>query len=223
MKLHSREVENTVLLTLDIPPMNTLGIEEVQRLRQFFQHHGHQKSLVITGTGPAFSAGVDTKAFAAYSESQRRQLFDEITAMTEALMAITVPVVAAVNGHAMGGGLVLALCADYRIATHAEAKFGLTEAKAGIAFPAGPAAVISHELSPNLLRRLSLSSCIVDADLLLREGVFDEVVAVDELADTAVQKAESLAKQPAFAEVKQQVRGELVARLAALASNSRQK
>ncbi|MEM6579820.1 MAG: enoyl-CoA hydratase/isomerase family protein [Pseudomonadota bacterium] len=223
MKLRSHEVENAVLLTLDIPPMNTLGVEEVQGLRQFLQHHDDQTPLVITGTGSAFSAGVDTKAFASYTKSQRTQLFDEITAMTAALMAITAPVVAAVNGHAMGGGLVLALCADYRIAAQTEAKFGLTEANAGIAFPAGPAAVISHELSPNLLRRLTLSSCIVDADLLLREGVFDEVVAIDVLVEMAVQRSRSLAGQPAFAEVKRQVRGELAARLAAMASERRQK
>ncbi|MEM1156078.1 MAG: enoyl-CoA hydratase/isomerase family protein, partial [Pseudomonadota bacterium] len=215
-----REVENTVLLTLDNPPMNTLGIEEVERIKQFFQNHEGQKSLVITGTGRAFSAGVDTKAFASYTNLERTQLFNEITAMTAALMAITAPVVAAVNGHAMGGGLVLALCADYRIAAHAEAKFGLTEANAGIAFPAGPAAVISHELSPNLLRRMTLSSCIVDADLLLREGVFDEIGAVDLLVNTALQKAESLARQPAFAKVKQQVRGELAGRLAAMVSSN---
>ncbi|MEM8563688.1 MAG: enoyl-CoA hydratase/isomerase family protein [Pseudomonadota bacterium] len=220
MTIHTREVGEAILLSLNVPPMNTLGIEQVQQLKRFFQEHPNRKPLVITGTGPAFSAGVDTKLFASYNTMERAQLFEEITGMTAAIMSISAPVVAAVNGHAMGGGMVLVLCTDYRVVVEGNAKFGLTEASAGIAFPQGPAAVISHELGPNLLRRLTLASCIVKADDLIREGVFDEVVEADRLIDTALQRAAFLAKQPAFSDVKLQVRGKLATLLEAMTSDS---
>ncbi|MGG6549668.1 UNVERIFIED_CONTAM: enoyl-CoA hydratase/isomerase family protein, partial [Prevotella sp. 15_C9] len=77
--------------------------------------------------------------------------------MVARLLAIETPVVAAINGHALGGGFVLMLACDYRLgADTAAAKLGMTEAQAGIPFPAGPLEVMRHELAPTLLRRLTL-------------------------------------------------------------------
>jgi enoyl-CoA hydratase len=139
------------------------------------------------------------------------------------LLAIPVPVVAAVNGHALGGGFVLMLACDYRIATDAEtAKLGMTEAKAGIPFPAGPLEVMRHELAPELLRRLTLSSAVLGARELLAARVIDELSAAAAVRPRSIAAARSLAAQPAFGAVKRQIRGGLAERVAALAANGQE-
>jgi enoyl-CoA hydratase len=175
--------------------------------------------VVLTGGGQVFSAGVDTGAFARYSRDQRQAMVRAITRMVAQLLAIPVPVVAAVNGHALGGGFVLMLACDYRIAVDVEAaKFGMTEAQAGIAFPAGPLEIIRHELGPELLRRLTLTSAVLSARELLDSRTIDELCAVEDLKSRSLARAKSLAAQPAFHTVKRQIRGSPAQRVAALAS-----
>lgn len=203
-------------LTLRAPPLNTLNLEAVEALGEYFRQYHNDGPMVVTGDGRAFSAGVDTKAFAGYSKDDRREMFRAITRMTAALMDVRTPVVAAVNGHAMGGGFVLSLCADYRVVVDGEHKFGLTEAQAGVSFPAGPVEIIRDELPGPMLRQLTMSSRIVSAQWLHEQHVYDELVSADDLGAVALRRAEELAQQPAFGEVKQQVRGPLAKRLAAL-------
>lgn len=141
-----------------------------------------------------------------------------ITAMTAAILSHPAPLVAAVNGHALGGGFVLMLCADVRlVAVRREARFGLTEAKAGVPFPSGPLEIIRHEMEPNLLRRLTLTSEVVNTDALLAAGIADKLVPLEDLAEIAREIALETAKQPAFTAVKQQVRGGLIAKVRRLA------
>jgi peptidoglycan/LPS O-acetylase OafA/YrhL len=124
--------------------------------------------VVLTGGGQVFSAGVDTRAFARYSRDQRQAMVRAITRMVAQLLAIPVPVVAAVNGHALGGGFVLMLACDYRIAVDVEAaKFGMTEAQAGIPFPAGPLEIIRQSPTTGEQQERSPNQC----DELCRRGL----------------------------------------------------
>ena len=207
---------NVVRLTLRAPPMNALDLDAITSLGDYFRSYPNDVPLVITGDGRAFSAGVDTKAFAGYSHAKRQELFAQINRMTAALLAIRVPVVAAINGHALGGGFVLALCADYRVAAEGEHKFGLTEAKAGVPFPEGPVEIIKAELPAPLIRHLTLSSSMISTQQLLAHLVFDEVLVPNALQERARTVAASMAQQPAFQKVKQQVKGGLAAKVAEL-------
>jgi len=213
MELIEEQQGGCTLLTLNHPPLNTLNHEAVIAIGDWFKAYDRDQPLVISGAGKAFSAGVDTKAFLSYSEVQRKDFFNAITRMTAHLCAINVPVIAAINGHAMGGGFVMPLCADYRIAADGDGKFGLTEAQAGVPFPAGPVEIIKHELPPTLLRHLTLSSRVVDASFLHEHLVFDELVAAETVVAQALDRARALAAQPAFRAVKVQVRQGLADRL----------
>ena len=224
MSLTSNRAGETLVLTIDRPPVNALDLAAVEALREAFSAIARtppRDGVVLTGAGErAFCAGVDTRAFAALDKAGRRALVLAITAMTASLLAVPCPVVAAVNGHALGGGFVLMLACDVRLAVNsAGARFGLTEAAAGIPFPAGPAEIIRSELPAGLLRRWTLSSAAVDSTELIEAGVIDARHAADDLLPAAIQAAAGLAAQPAFAAVKRQVRGPLAARVAALAAS----
>lgn len=222
MTIICETIDGCRLLTIDRPPVNALDIEAIETLdRQFADAAATPPvALVLTGAGSSFCAGVDTRAFAMYDTATRRAMVLAITRMVANLVAIPVVVVAAVNGHALGGGLVLALGCDYRLFTDApEARFGLTEARAGVPFPAGPIELIRHELPPQLLRYLTLSSATVTAATLVDGRVGDALCSQANMVASAIETASTLAAQPAFGVVKRQIRGELAARLAALATS----
>lgn len=210
------ERSGTLWLTLLRPPVNAIDLEMVEELTQTIAEAPAKSPIVLTGKGKSFSAGVDTKAFAAYDKGERRRLVLGITQMLRAIVSHHAPVVAALNGHAIGGGLVLALAADYRIAAAPEGKFGLTEARAGVPFPAGATEVIRNELPPTLLRSLALTSRLVEQENLLAAGVFDQVCQPDSLPLVVVKAIHEMKNQPGFAAVKMQARGALQARLSAL-------
>lgn len=222
MTLRTSTIAETFVVKIDRPPVNALDIETIAALEQAFDgvaRDAPRGGVVLTGAGKAFSAGVDTRAFASYDRDRRRDMVRGITRMVARLLAIPVPVVAAVNGHALGGGFVLMLACDYRIALDLDAKFGLTEAQAGVPFPAGPLEIIRHELAPELLRRLTLTSDVLDARTLFDAGTIDALSPSDRIEATALARATALAGQPAFRTVKRQIRGALADRVAALAAS----
>ena len=215
MAVSIAEHAGTLWLTLLRPPGNAIDLEMVESLTRIVEDTKPDHPIVLTGKGKSFCAGIDTDAFAHASGDERRDLVNGITRMIRTLVCHPAPVAAAINGHAMGGGLVLALCADYRIAAAPEARFGLAEAKAGIAFPAGAVEIIRHEIPAPLLRSMALTSRIMDQDELLAAGLIDEVCQPDELPVTITQALHALKGQPGFKAVKKQVRGLLQARLKA--------
>jgi len=223
MTVATSKIDETLLISIDRPPVNALDLDAIAELKQAFATAARempQGGVVLTGGGDVFSAGVDTRAFASYSGEQRQAMVQAITHMMAQLLAIPVPVVAAVNGHALGGGFVLMLGCDYRMGVDREAaRLGMTEAQAGIPFPIGPLEVIRHELSPELLRRMALTSAVLGMRELQGSRAIDELCAVEDLRSKALAKAKRLAAQPAFRTVKRQIRGGLAQRVAALASS----
>ena len=225
MTVVSSTLDETLLVTIDRPPVNALDLDAVVALEQTFAAAAREvpnKGVVLTGGGQVFSAGVDTRAFASYDRNQRHAMVLAITRMVARLLAIPAPVVAAVNGHALGGGFVLMLACDYRVAVDLETvKLGMTEAQAGIAFPAGPLEVMRHELAPEMLRRLTLTSVVLNPRELLQARILDALCPAEDVKSRSVALARSLSAQPGFRAVKRQIRGELAARVAALAAAGR--
>jgi enoyl-CoA hydratase/carnithine racemase len=99
-------IGETVLVVMDRRPVNALDLDTIVELEDVFADAGQKaprNGVVLTGAGQVFSAGVDTRAFAAYNGDQRHAMVRAITRMVARLLAIAKPVVAAVNGHALGG------------------------------------------------------------------------------------------------------------------------
>ena len=196
-----------VVLTLDRPPVNALETRFVADLTEAVQAEAEQGSaIVLTGAGHAFSAGVDTKAAATLDRAGQRAGVESINRLVTTLFALPVPVVAAVNGHALGGGLIVPLACDVVVATTAQCKLGLTEVVAGVPFPAAPLAVCRYRLSAPVYNNLCLTGRTFGPQEAVSLGVVDELADPGALTGRAVDLATVLAGYPAYARVKDQVR-----------------
>ncbi len=196
-----------VVLTLDRPPVNALETSFVRDLAATLEAESREaRALVLTGTGKAFSAGVDTKAAATLDREGQRAGVEAINSLVTTLFGLPLPVVAAVNGHALGGGLIVPLACDVLVATSADCKLGLTEVVAGVPFPAAPLAVCRHRLSAPAYNNLCLTGRVIGPEEALALGVVDELAAPQRLVERASEVAGELAGYPAYARVKDQVR-----------------
>lgn len=212
----ARGEDGLAILTLNRPPVNALDTELVAALEAALAEalEGGSRAVVLTGAGRCFSAGIDTKLARTLDEAGRREAVAAINAMVARLAAAPLPVVAAVNGHAFGGGLVIALACDVRLGAQGGYRLALNEAAAGVPFPDGPLAVVRDALDPSVMRDLCLTCRELDAQEALALRVLDGLHAADELLDRACERALELAAFPAYAAVKRQVRGPLLAQLA---------
>jgi enoyl-CoA hydratase len=174
-------------------------------------------AVVLTGRPGYFSAGADLKVVPTLDADGARAMVDGINGLCISWYGFPRPVVCAVNGHAIAGGLVFALCGDYRVAA-TDGRYGLTELRAGVPYPTMALEVVAAELSPDAARRLVLRADLVDAADLRELGAFDEVVPPDDVLDRSLVVAEDLASLPAtaYASTKQRLRArvlDLAARL----------
>jgi enoyl-CoA hydratase len=204
--------DGIAVVRIDRPPANAMdhellaaGAAVAERLRA-----DAPRAVVITGREGFFSAGLDLKLAPTLDAAGQERMVTAINDLFAAWYALPHPVVAAVNGHAIAGGLILALCADYRVAGE-QGKFGLTELRAGLPFPAVALAVVRAELDPRAARRLVLGADLADARAMHELGVFDELAA--DPVDRALAAAARLAELPggAYGIVKAQLRGHVLA------------
>lgn len=197
--------EQTLIVSIDRPPLNALTaelLEEGAALLERLADEPPAGGFVVTGTGSAFTAGVDTAVVAQADRAARQRLLVGINSFAAALYRLPCAVVAAVNGHAVGAGGIMCLAADWVVAADVAAKIGLPEAKAGLPFPAVPQIIIDHALDPVWRRRLALSSRLYSPHQAVASGLVDEVVDAERLIDTACTRATDMAAQPGFAAVK---------------------
>ena len=204
-------------MRLDRPPANALDPSLLAEADAFMAELRSQDpgAVVITGREGFFSAGVDLKVVPSLDEAGQREMVDGINRLFAGWYSFPRPVVCAVNGHAIAGGMILALCGDYRVGSP-EGKLGLTELRAGTFFPSNAMAVVKAELTPAAARVLVLRAELIDPQTALDLGALDELVEPDAVLPRALEVAEAMAALPraTYPIVKRHLRGETrVARL----------
>ena len=207
------------IVCLDRPPLNALTLECVTELKLAMEAAGAASdcaSVVLTGANACFSGGIDIKLIPTYSPQQREATIVGITGLVLACYALDKPLVAALGGHTIGAGMILALMADWRVAARGDFRMGLTEAAAGLPFPAGALEIVRAELSPELGRRLAIGGAAHAMSDPMFTNIIDATVERGELLSVAEAQARRLAAMPGFSLVKAQYRRATRARLAAL-------
>jgi enoyl-CoA hydratase len=207
-------------VVLTNPPMNPMQaglLEELATLFEGLAVNPAVRAAVIAAEGRAFSAGLDLKQVPGLDRLGQRRLIEALNDCFGTLYAWPKPLVAAVNGHAIAGGLILALCADWRIAADLPMQVSLAEVRVGVTYPVAALEVARGELAPSTARKLVLLGEVLDARRALEDGVFDEIAAPADLRQRAVMAAERHAGLPpnAFATTKAELRAAALARIAA--------
>jgi enoyl-CoA hydratase len=213
--------DGVVVITADRAPANAMDLALLRELVETAEQVAQQppRALVLSGRPGFFSAGADLKLVGAYGPEEQRMMVTAINEMALGVYQLPCPVIGAITGHAIAGGLVLALCTDIRIAS-SMGRYGLTEVKVGVPYPQAAIGVVAAELAPHAARVLALGNELIDAPECLRLGVFDEVVEPEEVLPRALEVAGRLAALPAdvYTRTKRDLRGQISARLRAAAA-----
>lgn len=219
--IQSTTTDGVTTVKLQRPPANAIDVAFARELTAILAEHeasDDARALVVTGTGQFFSAGLDLKSVPGMPPEQQRQMILAFGQMVARLYGFPRPVVAAVNGHAVAGGLLLALTCDHRVGPLDEScRFGLTGVKAGIPYPASAMAIINAELTPAAARAMLLRAETFGPNEALGRDVLDELQPPNRVLARALEVAADLAAMPGatYARTKHQLRGPTVASIVA--------
>jgi enoyl-CoA hydratase len=192
------------ILTLNRPAvLNALDAELLERLRRTLDDYASDATLravIVTGAGDrAFAAGADIAELAALPDAAAGEAQARIGQhVTESIERLPVPVIAAVNGFALGGGCELAMACDFRIASD-NAKFGQPEVNLGVPPGYGGTQRTTRLLGPGTALFLCLTGETIDAAEALRIGLVQRVVPLGELLPEARRIAAAIAAKAPLA------------------------
>lgn len=148
-------------------------------------------TVIITGTGKSFISGADISEMVDMSPEEIMEWSGLGSRLNLRLEAMSLPVIAAINGHALGGGLELALACDIRIASQ-NARMGLPEVKLGVICGAGGTQRLPAIAGVSLAREMLYTGRIIDADEALKAGIISRILPAEELLDGAMNIALSI-------------------------------
>jgi enoyl-CoA hydratase/carnithine racemase len=210
--------DSIAVATLQHGKVNALDLEFCEAIvARFYELAASDaKAIVLTGQGKAFSAGVDLKRLSEGGADYVRKFLPALHKLYDAVFFHPKPVVAAVNGHAIAGGAVLACCADRRIMAQASGRIGVTELLVGVPFPALAFEIVRFAVPPRYLPEFTLGGATYDSEAAVTRGWVDEAVEPGDLIGRALATARQLAalSPPAFTQTKMQIRQAVSERLA---------
>lgn len=187
-------------LTINRPDVrNALNQEtcrEIQEVLKEVSEDDDVRVLIITGAGEkAFIAGADVKALR--DRSMSKTLDNEFQYLLRDLETLNKPVIAAINGFALGGGCEVALACDIRIASE-NAKFGQPEINLGIMPGAGGTQRLARLVGVGMAKELIFTGRIIDPPEALQIGLINRIVPPDELMDTVKEMADGMGQKSPF-------------------------
>ena len=187
--------EHVTLLRMQSPPVNAWTDPFVEAMEAAVSEleASTTRVVVITGTGKHCSAGGDFHRFQKITdEATAREFVERVQGLMDRVAALPMPVIAAVNGTALGGGCELALACDIRIAGP-HAKLGQPEVRWGILAGAGGTQRLSRLVGPGMSKLMQYSAQPVDAAEALRIGLVEAVSQDDDPLGMALEIAEQIA------------------------------
>ena len=202
------EQGGVAVLRLADGKVNAMSLEFCEALTARFTELSSARAVVLTGTGRIFSAGVDLLRLSEGGASYVHKFLPALCAMFAAVFSHAAPVVAAINGHAIAGGCVLACAADRRLMAREGGRIGVTELLVGVPFPPVAMEIMRDATAPQLFADAILSGATFTPLEALARGWVHEVVESPALLERAIEAANALAALPpkAFALSKRQIR-----------------
>lgn len=196
-----QEQEGLWVLTMNRPQaLNALNVETINDLEHALAHLMEKspleaRALIITGAGEkAFVAGADIKEMVSLTPEQAKTFAEKGQRVLRCLELLKMPVIAAVNGFALGGGLELALSCDFIYASD-NAKFGLPEVSLGLMPGFGGCVRLARVVGLNKAREMTMTGDMLSANDAHLVGLVQKVVPAAELMANALKAAQTLASR----------------------------
>ncbi len=167
------------------PPGNSLDLALTQqfneRLRSVYQSGDHDALVLASSISNVFSAGLDLAELYQPSKSNLEKLWREVQDMWFTLYSSKLPTVAAINGHCLAGGIIIAASCDYRVAVKGNYSMGVTAAKVGVIAPPWFLKMLTLLIGQRTTELALQQGTVFNPDNALRIGLVDEVCAADDL------------------------------------------
>lgn len=198
------------ILRMQYGPANAMDldfcVELAKQVRQL--EASTSRAIVLTGQGKIFCAGVDLPQLLDGGVEYIRQFLPALDEVLETLFFCPKPVVAAVNGHAIAGGCLLACCADRRLMVVGKARIGVPELRVGVPFPTVPLEIMRARTGSAFFEEVALGGETYVTLDALSKGLIDGAAEPEQLLVEAITVAESLAaiRPELYALSKQQAR-----------------
>jgi enoyl-CoA hydratase len=219
-------LDSIALLRMRAGKANAMSDAWLERMSALLDEVDAQppQALVVTGDGRSFSAGLDLPSLVDLPPARIAAFMDRFSNLMLRFFRFPFPVVAAINGHAVAGGCVLALQADVRIAAQGPSKIGLNEVQIGLGLPAVILETLRFQVPAQSLRPIALEGRLFAPDEAREVGLVHEVVAPEKLIDRALEKARELGALPGsgFRLVKESLRRPTVQAIEALGEADRE-
>jgi enoyl-CoA hydratase len=215
--VHVEPHDTTAVIRLEHGKANALDIELLRDVRDAIRRarEGGARAAVLTGTGSIFSAGVDLFRVADGGDAYASEFIPALAATLLELFEYPLPVVAAVNGHAIAGGCILACACDYRLMAEGKGTIGIPELLVGVRFPTVAIEILRHSVPAHHLQVLVYSGRTCAPGEAHERGLVDEVVAADRLLARALEIAGGMGRIPGdvFAATKHALRRDALDRI----------
>jgi enoyl-CoA hydratase len=215
--VHVEGHDTIAVIRLEHGKANALDLELLGELSDTIRRvrDSGVQAAVLTGTGSIFSAGVDLFRIIAGAEAYASQFIPAMAATFLELFECPLPVVAAVNGHAIAGGCILANACDYRLMAEGKGTIGVPELAVGVEFPTVALEIMRHSVAAHELHALIYTGHLCVPGEARDRGLVDEVVPAERLQSRALEIARRMAQIPAevFAVTKQALRRDALERM----------
>jgi 3,2-trans-enoyl-CoA isomerase len=183
-------------------------VEEMRARLKSLERDPEAKSVVLTGAGKFFTFGFDVPEFLSFDKAQFARFLTGFTDLYTYLFTYPKPVVAALNGHTIAGGCMLAVACDYRVMVTGKARISLNELGFGASVFAGITEMLRFAVGSANATKVLYSGAMYSAEEAKNIGLIDEVAAEPNLMDAAFKMASGLGSKypPAFAGIKSLLR-----------------
>jgi 3,2-trans-enoyl-CoA isomerase len=204
----AKEIATITLRRGKVNALNEPMVEEIGDSFRTLETDSEVKSIIFTGNGKFFSFGFDVPEFLRYPKKDFVRYLEKFTNLYSYLFQFPKPIVAALNGHTIAGGCVLATACDFRVMVSGKGKIGLNEITFGAPFFAGSAEMLRFCVGSRNAQSILYSGAMYSAEEAFGLGLVDQVSSEDALAQDARQVATELGEKdsPAFASIKKILR-----------------
>lgn len=215
-------IASLVLSRGKVNAINQAVVDEIHSSLLSLQNDSKVKAIILTGKGKFFSFGFDIPEFLPCSKQEFANYLHSFTDLYSYMFLYPKPIIAAINGHAIAGGCMLASTCDYRIMVSGNAKIALNEITFGATIFAGSAELLRYWTGDKNATEILLTGNMYLAEEAKELDLIEEVNSENNLMERAIQKANELGNKPlpAFSSLKLLLRESIINHVKAIEKDS---